>query len=639
MSWIKRITPGDVVAQVSFDGCFRATPRRPLPRDVAAWAQSLTVPPRFAKLGMAQALHETVPALWSAWLARFRQGLRIEQDGDARVIVHCDTVRYRVLPSGEVSAEMPRAGGGYEAISVEVGNPFPSWTWVRLIALREPDAVAPLMQAIHVRRLAGLARRNASPGDLEELALKWLAGVIERLARRCIDGLQMRRLLREALGADPVLLNTARRARPRTHRKGDVTSDWWNLCLAHREALLELQRVAPALVPLYGELIVHGKVEPGRLDWTYFRKTVAVEGLLPAKWRFLMHDPAKPVWQMYREGLIGSLEHLCAFLTGWAKLHDGLPEHIRMPRALWETLARTSVDPVRGHVLPPIVWPVTPRATRQAIERYRRSVEVGKGADFIENEWGPVVRWAANYAEANQPTPVRYWGTARREATEDERRIKARNQDLSWHVPAAKLEDGELYAVALANGVELAEEAIAMRHCADRYAKRCMDGELLIFSVREIATDKRRASVAIELRRDRARLAEVVRSLNRAPDKLELAFAEKLAQAVSEQLQARAEADAQLKVAIPPSGPGVLFMERNDSDVYAFLQHTSTGWKGYKYAPCGSVKPISGNEAIETLNPWSWSPMTREDFVGAVQVLLTLRQAAGSIKASRADAD
>lgn len=589
MSWIKRIPPGDVVAQVSFDGCFRATPRRPLPTDMAAWAQSLTVPPRFAKLGMAQALREVVPALWSAWLLRFRQGLRIEQDGDARVIVHCDTVRYRILPGGEVSAEMPRAGGGYEPISVQVGNPFPSWTWARLIALREPEAVAPLLQAIHVRRLAGLARRNASPGDLEEQALKWLAGVIERLARRCIDGLQMRRLLREALGADPVLLNTARRARPRTHRKGDVVSDWWNLCLAHREALLELQRVAPALVPLYGELIAHGKVDPGRLDWTYFRQTVAVEGLLPAKWRFLMHDPAKPVWRMYREGLISSLEHLCVFLTGWAKLHDGLPEHIRMPRALWETLARTSVDPVRGHVLPPIVWPVTPRATRQAIERYHRATARGDGADFIENEWGPVVRWAANYAEANQPTPVRHWGAARREAAEDERRIKARSEHLSWPVHVPRLEDDGLYAVALANGLELAEEAIAMRHCADRYARRCADGELLIFSIRDIVTDKRRASVAVELGREGAKLVEVARSLNRAADEEEIAFAEKLAKAVLEQVRARAQAKAKLKVPIPPWGPGVLFMERNDSDVYAFIQSTGTGWEGYKYQPCGSV--------------------------------------------------
>lgn len=596
MSWIKRMPPGDVIAHVPFEACFRATPRRPLPTDMAAWAQSLTVPPRFAKLGMAQALRGAVPALWSAWLARFRQGLRIERDGDARVIVHCDTVRYRVLPNGEVSAEMPRAGGGYEPISVQVGTPFPSWTWARLIALREPEAVTPLMQAIHVRRLAGLARRNASPGDLEEQALQWLAGVIERLARRCIDGLQMRRLLREALGVDPVLLETARRARARTHRKTDVSSDWWNQCLAHREALLELQRVASALVPLYGELISHGKVEPGRLDWTYFRHTVAVEGLLPAKWRFLMHDPAKPVWQMYREGLIGSLEHLCAFLTSWAKLHDGLPEGVRLPRALWEPLARTSVDLVRGHVLPPILWPLTPRATRQAIDRYHRAAARGEGADFVENEWGPVVRWAANYAEANAGTPVNHWGTARREAAEDERRIKARNEHVSWPVLVPELEDGDLYAIALANGLELAEEAIAMRHCADRYAKRCGDGELLIFSIRDIATDKRLASVAIEVGREGARLVEVARSLNRVPSKEEIAFAEKLAKAVSDQVKVRAQAKAKLKTPIPPSGPGVLFMERNDSDVYAFIQSTGTGWEGYKYQPCGTVKPISGDE-------------------------------------------
>ncbi|WP_374603011.1 hypothetical protein [Arenimonas sp.] len=625
MSSIERIPPGDVIAHISLDACLLTRPRRPMPADMTAWARGLPVPAKFVRRGLQRALREAVRPLWSAWLARFRQGLRIEQESDARVIVHCDTVRYRILADGKVSAEMPRSVGGYEPIPVEVGTPFPSWTWARLIALREPEAVAPLMEAIRTQGPKELGGRNPEACDLRTQALDWLAGVMECLARRCIDGLQMRRRLREALCVDPVLLEVARRARPRSHRNNDVPSNWWNLCLAHREALLELQRIAPALVPLYGELISHGKVEPRRLDWAKFRQTVAVEGLLPAKWRFLMHDPAKPVWQMYREGLIGSLEHLCAFLTDWAKLHDGLPEGVHIPRALWEPLARTFVDPARGHVVPPVVWPVTARATRQAIERYHRAAKVGKGAEFIENEWGPVVRWAANYAQANETTPVRYWGTAKREAADDERRIRARSESLSWPVLVPKLEDGGLYALALANGRELAEEAIAMRHCADRYARRCADGELLIFSLRDVATDRRRASVAIQLGREGVRLAELARSLNRAPDAEEVAFAEKLLEAVSAQVKARAQAKRGLNVPIPPVGPQVFFMERNDSDVYAFIQNTGTGWKGYKYLRLGSVRPISGDEAVETLNPWSWSPMTREDFVGSVEVRMTLR--------------
>lgn len=627
MSWIQRKPPGDVIAHVPFDDCFRATPRRRMPPAVAAWARGLPVPRRLARAGLAAVLREAVPALWSAWQARFRQGLRIEREGDARVVVHCDTVRYRVAPGGEVTAEMPRPGGGYEPILVEVGTPFPSWTWVRLIAQREPEAVAPLMQAIHAHRQSQPNLPvNARPGDLEWVALEWLAGVIEGLARRCVDGLVMRHLLRDALGCDAVLLDAARRAKPRAHRQGDVSSEWWNQCIAHRQALLELRDAAPGLLPLYGELMQANQVSPGRLDWTGLRARLGDAALPHSLWRFMKRDRAAPVWRMQREGAIGSIEHLCDFLGGWARVHLGLPPDLRLPDALWKPLARTSVNTARGLVFPPVAWPVSARATGQAIKRFRAACACGQGVDFIENEWAPVVRWAANYAGANSVDLVRYWGTARRLAAEDERRIRARNQDLAWPVPLATFEHGDLRAIALSNGAELAEEAIAMRHCADRHANACMAGEMLIYGLRDRSTQQRVATVSIELRQGGARLGEVARSLNRPPSRAEITCADALAKTIDRRIRERRTAGGGSDVEIPPAGPTVLFMERNDSDVYAFIESTGTGWKGYKYTPCGTARPISGVEAVETLNPWSWSPMRWEDFVVAVQVLLALRR-------------
>lgn len=626
MSWIERKAPGNVVAHVPLNTCLRKQSRRRMPADVEGWARALPVRPSLIEAGLSRVLRETVVPVWSAWMGRFQQGLRIEQDGDSRVIVHCDTVRYRIDPTGEIHAEAPRWGGGYEALLVEVGTPFPSWYWVRTIAFREAEAFAPLLSAIHAHRLAEPPRWPAVPGDKEGVAFQWLGGVVEGLARRCIDGLQMRRLLREVLAPDPRLMDLARRARPRAHGKCDVSSAWWNQCLAHREALVELHRTAPALLPFYGELMQRNQVQPGRLDWAALRFRLGGEELQPAQWRFLMHEPAAPVWQMYRDGQIRSLGNLRAFLACWARLHLAQPPGVRLPRALWEPLARTSVDPARGDVLPPIVWPGTARATRQAIEHYRSAAARGDGPAFIENEWGPVVRWGANYAAGIEMPRVRGWSSARRLAREDERRVRARNSNLSWHVPVPSLEDGGLQAVALANGAELADEAIAMRHCADRYALRCANGELLVYSLRDAATGKRRASAAIGLGRDGAMLLEVGRSLNRPPDSREIALAEKLANAVCAAVRARVLAESEIQVPIPPVGPKVLFMERKDSDVYAFVESTGCGWKGYKFSPCGSARPISGDEAIETLNPDSWSPMSREDFVGAVEVLRTLRR-------------
>lgn len=626
MSLIERKPPGEVIAHIPLDACLRPRPQRPLPQDMATWSRALPVAGRLAELGLSQALREAVPPLWEAWLSRFQQGLRIEREGDVRVVVHCDTVRYRQGPTGEVTAEIPMAGGGYGKLSVEVGTPFPSWTWARLIAVREPEAVVGLRQAIQTRELAGLLGPAESVASVEGAALDWSARVIEGLARRCIDGVAMRRRLVGALDLEPQMVQIARRARPRALRQCDLPSSWWNQCLTHREALLELAQIAPALIPLYGELMHFNHVKPGRLDWTHLKSLIAPAGLKHARWQFLMRDRAAPVWRMRREGLIPSLRYLCEFLVGWAAVHDTLPPGCRLPRALWELLARTSVDRVTGHVLPPVLWPVMPKATAQAIARYRAAAARGEATEFIEKEWGPVVRWAANYAGQNPGTPVKHWSTARRQAACDERRIRARTQGLSWTVQVPRYERDGLYAIALATGSELAEEAIAMRHCADRYAPQCDRGGMVVYSLRDAAADARLASAAIEISPRGAELVELARSLNREPDDRERRFAMRLAEYVAQQVKAAALLPHIGEVTIPPAGSGTLFMERRDSDVYAFIQVTDRGWKGYKYLPCGTVRAISGDEAVRVLDPMSWFALSRQDFVEIVEPFLLLRR-------------
>ena len=528
MSCVKRLSPGEVMARVSFESCFLAKPRRAMPSDVGRWARALPVPAALAAAGLAAPLRGAVSPLWDAWLARFRQGLRIEREGADRVVVHCDTMRYRVTSLGKIHAFIPTLDGRYEPCQVEIGNPFFSWGWARILAEREPAALAPLRQSILVRRLAGLLPAGVRPAEIERQCIDWLLDVVQGLARRAIDGQRMRRLLREALAPEPQLLLAARRARPAFARDIDVGSAWWNLCVEHAGPLKELQRIAPGLLPLYGLHMHDGTINRFRLDMRDLRKPLQALGLKPADWKRLLARRARPVWQMHQDRVIRSRGALLAFLVDWTRVHRGLPGGLWMPRAMWEPLARTYVGPEADHALPPIRWPGTPAATREAIIRYREAQAAGRGNDFIEHEWGRVVRWAGNYDGNGDRAPVRRWSTARRLAAAHERTVAARLAGDRWQAPLATFEGRKLLAVAVTTGEALAEEAIVMRHCADRFAFQCANGSLAIYSIRCRQTGRRLATASIELSARGARLAEISRSLNREASAAEKAFARKL---------------------------------------------------------------------------------------------------------------
>jgi hypothetical protein len=349
----------------------------------------------------------------------------------------------------------------------------------------------------------------------------------------------MRELLRQALDLDPELMLAARRARPARPAPRDVEADWWNVCVDHAEPLKEMQRVAPGLLPMLGVLMKAGRTSKFRLDLLKLRGLLAGSGLSRADWKRLLRCRARPVWQMHQEGIIRSHQSLWAFLADWARVHRGLPEGMWMPRQMWDPLTRTFVGAEAEHVLPPVRWPGTPAATRQAILQYREARLANRGPEFIEREWGRVVRWAGNYDSAGVRDPVRHWSTARRLAGEHERRLTAALVGNRWDTPLPSFEDGALCALAITTGEQLADEAIEMRHCADRFASQCADGSLAIYSIRDSVTGERLATASISLDEDGAKLFEVARSLNREPLVAERAFARLLAGRVRDALAHR----------------------------------------------------------------------------------------------------
>jgi hypothetical protein len=368
---------------------------------------------------------------------------------------------------------------------------------------------------------------------------------MEGLARRCIDGLRMRAHLRHALAIDPTLLLAARRARSRHLVKQDVSTIGWNRCIEHRKTLLGLQSNTPGLVPLYGQLMWESNVSPHPPNVGALRDAM-VSGLSPADWKRLSRESARPVWEMYRAHRVRSLNSLKGFVACWARLHRGLPAGMRMPLALWEPLARTWVGPLSDYAMPPVRWPGTPAATRQAIERYLAARACGSGQRFLDEEWAPVVRWAGDYTNSGRPA-VRHWSTLKRLAAQDERRLTAKLAGMRWDSPLPRFESGRLLALAIQTGEDLAEEAIAMRHCADRFASKCASGEMHIYKLRDRLTGERLATLSLATGKKGVSLDQVARSLNREPTPIQMAFARKLVAKINRLMRPEAIRDPNVK--------------------------------------------------------------------------------------------
>jgi hypothetical protein len=125
-------------------------------------------------------------------------------------------------------------------------------------------------------------------------------------------------------------------------------------------------------------------------------------------------------------------------------------------------------------------------------------------------------------------------------AAQDERRLTAKLAGMRWDSPLPRFESGRLLALAIQTGEDLAEEAIAMRHCADRFASECASGEMHIYSLRDRVTGERLATLSLATRKKEVSLDQVARSLNREPTPMQLAFARKLVAKINRSMRPEA---------------------------------------------------------------------------------------------------
>ena len=114
------------------------------------------------------------------------------------------------------------------------------------------------------------------------------------------------------------------------------------------------------------------------------------------------------------------------------------------------------------------------------------------------------------------PLPtVPTWSAALREAKSYQRRLRFTAEPQSWHASLRKYTGGVFVGIALTTSLDLAEEAIAMRHCADRYAEECAQGKTVVYSLRDDVTHQRLATFCVQMKPRGAERADIKRSLNR----------------------------------------------------------------------------------------------------------------------------
>jgi hypothetical protein len=446
---------------------------------------------------MASTLRATLLRLWRAFEANYALGIEVRTDAAGREVVFCGVQVYRIAGDGRVISTLARDSRGHESKhDFDVLLPLPDWQWVGTVLRAHAGLMWDLRCDLEERNLA----RIISPFQaivLMQHAWRWLVATITRMARRTINLRALRARLREALALDVGFVALALRMRPR-----DGNGAWLARLATWHAAACEMDRLAPGLLPMFGALLAEpngGDLLPSEQPLAVIQRKLRAAGATRADWRFLLTDPARPVWHLVRAGRIRGIDDIAGFLADWARLHRGLPPDLRLPLALWEPMCATWTEPRDDRLRPPVRWPFGAAVTAEAIRRWREAARSGQGEAYVTDEFGLLVRWAADYAEEGRPRLTSY-RNAVEAARRHDRRLRAAAATASsrpWDFPQSPEVFGRWIFVPLATPLDLVEEAIALHHCADQRAAACATGYARLYSIRRREDGKRLATLEV----------------------------------------------------------------------------------------------------------------------------------------------
>ena len=328
---------------------------------------------------------------------------------------------------------------------------------------------------------------------------EWAWAYIELKVIGPVDLSALQYAIRQGLELDAT---TVRLIKLKSHYESSelITIGHYNEVHLEQGDLLAVEAQAPFLLPLWWGFrsvnIFPVEGEPVQR----LKQCLLKLGGLPAQWRAIVNS-----------GQIGinTYEMLCKeFLVG--NVHENMSQVVSVLSTLGANqfppiwFLRLVLSLVGTKARPPLHYATDLNAVYKPLRHILRLIQASPQSTkpaALQAQTHSILRWVWDQQIKVLDRKQRQggWTYLLERATEyaQDKQSLLNVENLYWTSPIPELKIAEHQVVPLTSGKALWDEAVTMNHCADIYAERCLRGQWLIFSVRDL-TGKRKATISYE---------------------------------------------------------------------------------------------------------------------------------------------
>jgi hypothetical protein len=320
----------------------------------------------------------------------------------------------------------------------------------------------------------------------------WVSRIFRNRIRQHADMSQVRRRIAATLALDPVARRRAHYGLPKGRMPNVATIRDYNNAVLLGAELDQLEHDAPDLLPLYMALGVADdfptKGEPVQRLKAFF----LAHGFKECDWRYIAKCDRRlilPMRHVYEcdDVVTETLDYLRIVCD--LGLREPIPEPLVTTLfSVWGNPALRSASYAKEYA----VHRCYPHIMKLAVARFGKV-----DFDVLQEELLVIVRWAWDVKLTLTKEQRREgWPWLIKQARAHLAMLDAQERGRSerWPVPAQTLTVGPYQLRFLESSYDLWIEANAMRHCADRYVKKCKETDARIASV---TVNQRRVATAM----------------------------------------------------------------------------------------------------------------------------------------------
>ncbi len=434
----------------------------------------------------ALAMGQCIGRIWDSLLTHLADPVQVTMRDDARIITFMGAIRYYdSLDDTTIRvAVLMEDGVNFKAVT-NVGIDLP----VRLTGAWLEDFLAPWWASL--------------PGCLDDGNNR--AAVLRELQRTVAQATHWRRLrhaLRDRLALDTTLLAWMRPGRHRSLRF-IVTDIRYNKALAYRHHYEQIVRECPTVMWLYNlmdELQI--ALPPGDVVAGLRSTLLTAHRLKPSAWRYLLRCDHRHFLHLIDYiGPNGSTATRWRELGDWLRWVAALERRTPVPPELTRLFAHDAYAGKNKHGRIAFrTAQIRPGTMRAILDEAQRRHAAGALDAFILEDLVAVVTWLQSVQPELDANQIRRgWNYLARSADCWQADLAGRDilATVAWSSLLSPMTYGAWRVLPITDAWALHEEALAMRHCADRYLAQCVDGRWRLFSVRTPA-GKRMATIGIK---------------------------------------------------------------------------------------------------------------------------------------------